>query len=337
MRQQHQPTTNKHSVFALVQCIPAPLAGLALGIASLGLCLEGRFAAGGILQYSGAAIAAGLLLLLLAKYISQPQLILKDLEHPVIGSVMPTFAMASMVISKSLVAQGSSAGVGLWYGAIALQVILLLGFVLHRVRQPSWQVVVPSWFVPPIGIVVAAVTCPGPAQLALSQLLVSFGLVCYGLMLTPMLYRLIFHPRIAEGAKPTLAILAAPASLTLAGYLTVVEQPSFALVAVLMGVALLMTALVYLSLIHLLRLPFSPGYAAFTFPVVISSTAMYRCAELFSHQGLPEQSLLLLIADIELVIACCLVGYVALRYAMAAYRHLQQQKQLAVEACQSAS
>ncbi|GGA79330.1 hypothetical protein GCM10011369_21580 [Neiella marina] len=230
------------------------------------------------------------------------------------------------MLAKGLVNTSESIAVALWYGAIVLQFLLLVGFVCHRLRQLEWHHLVPSWFVPPIGIVVAAVTCPTEQQLLLSQHLVTFGLICYGLMLVPMLYRLIFYPRIDSGAKPTIAILAAPASLTLAGYLSVTEQPSVVLVAVLMGVAVLMTSLVYLSLLHLLRQPFSPGYAAFTFPTVISATAMYRCAELFAHHGLKESQLLLRLADVELAIACLLVSYVALRYAHAAWRYWRQRR-----------
>jgi tellurite resistance protein TehA-like permease len=36
---------------------------------------------------------------------------------------------------------------------------------------------------------------------------------------------------------------------------------------VLLGIAVLMTGIIYLAFIKLLRLPFSPGYAAFTFPL----------------------------------------------------------------------
>jgi len=82
-------------------------------------------------------------------------------------------------------------------------------------------------------------------------------MACYGLMLPLMLYRLIFSHEVPDAAKPTIAILAAPASLSLAGYLTVSQDPSLLLVAVLLGIAVLMTGIIYLAFIKLLRLPFS--------------------------------------------------------------------------------
>lgn len=74
-------------------------------------------------------------------------------------------------------------------------------------------------------------------------------------MLPMMIYRFIFTHEIPDAAKPTLAIMAAPASLSLAGYLTVVSEPSPVIVALLFGIAVLMTAIIYLAFTRLLRLP----------------------------------------------------------------------------------
>ena len=57
------------------------------------------------------------------------------------------------------------------------------------------------------------------------------------------------------------------------------------LVAVLLGIAVLMTGIIYLAFIKLLRLPFSPGYAAFTFPLVIGATALFKVGQLLSSSG----------------------------------------------------
>ncbi len=54
----------------------------------------------GYAQLSGAVIASVLLLILAFKFVLHPRLLLKDLAHPVVGSVVPTFAMATMVVSK---------------------------------------------------------------------------------------------------------------------------------------------------------------------------------------------------------------------------------------------
>lgn len=52
------------------------------------------------------------------------------------------------------------------------------------------------------------------------------------------------------------------------------------LVALLFGIAILMTAVIYFAFWRLLRLQFSPGYAAFTFPMAIGATALYKLSNL---------------------------------------------------------
>ena len=294
--------------------VPTPMAGLALGIASLGWAWEnvGLFAGGA--QMLGAVIAAVLLLILTAKFVLHPQLLMQDLAHPVVGSVVPTFAMATMVVSCAL---GGNLGTGLWLFAIALHLAFLVTFIWHRLKDFKLHHMVPSWFVPPIGIIVADVASPGGAFAPLAQVLLWFGIVCYAVMLPMMLYRLIFCAEVPDAAKPTIAIMAAPASLSLAGYLTVTAEPAPVLVAVLLGIAVLMTALIYLAFIKLLRLPFSPGYAAFTFPMVIGATALFKTAALAETLGLDAATInqLRWLAEGELVIATLVVSYVALRFA----------------------
>ncbi|ART80489.1 TDT family transporter [Oceanisphaera avium] len=294
---------------------PTPMAGLALGIASLGWCWENLGVFNGHAQFMGALLAGLLLVILTSKFILHPQLLAQDLAHPVVGSVVPTFAMTTMVIAKAVGGQLSS---GLWLLAIALHLWFLVTFAWHRFKHFELHHMLPSWFVPPIGIVVADVTSPGGVFESLAQGLLWFGLVCYAVMLPMMLYRLVFCPPLPDGAQATLAVMAAPGSLCLAGYLTVTPDPNLLLVAVLLGIAVVMTLIIYLAFIKLLRLPFSPGYAAFTFPLVIGAAALFKVARLARELGWDETSVsqLTWLAEGELIIATLIVSYVALRFAL---------------------
>ncbi|MFT6835711.1 MAG: exfoliative toxin A/B [Francisellaceae bacterium] len=293
--------------------IPTPMSGLALGIASLGVCLEYLYTFHGLAQNISMILASILLLFILIKFMVHPHLIKQDLSHAVVGSVIPTFAMATMVISTTVAKLSLSLAVFLWLVAIAFHLVFLVKFTIHRMRDFELHHMVPSWFVPPVGIIVAAVTFPNVAVLLpLAEGLLIFGIATYAILLPIILYRLIFSATVPDAAKPTLAVLAAPASLSLAGYLTIVANPNPLMIALLGGIAVLMTALVYLSLINLLRLPFSPGYAAFTFPLVISSIAMYKTSEWMLGNSLLSEysSNIHAIASFEAVIAALVVVYV---------------------------
>jgi tellurite resistance protein TehA-like permease len=145
-----------------------------------------------------------------------------------------------------------------------------------------------------------------------------FGLLVYAVMLPVMVYRLIFSHEVPDAAKPTIAIMAAPASLSLAGYLTVTASPSPVIIGLLFGIAVLMTFIIYMAFFKLLRLPFSPGYAAFTFPIVIGATALFKLAAWMQAQGIEAHYInqVFNLAYLELIVATLVVGYVAVRYYM---------------------
>lgn len=299
--------------------VPTPMAGLALGIASLGWCWENIADLHGMGQWSAALIASTLLVILSAKFLSHRHLLRQDLAHPVTGSVVPTYAMALMVVSHSLRQFYPRAGDTLWLIAVILHALFLASFIYHRSQAFELHHMVPSWFVPPVGIIVADVTYGGnPLLLPIAQGALLFGMLAYALLLPLMLYRLMFSQPVADAAKPTLAILAAPASLSLAGYLTVSAHPSPVVVALLFGIAVLMTVSIYLALIHLLRLPFSPGFAALTFPMVIGATALFKLAGWMQSSVMTQVYSVQIrgLAIMELWVATGVVGYVTVRYVM---------------------
>lgn len=296
--------------------IPTPVAGLALGIASMGWCLENLLPLDGRGQTAGAVIAGILLCMLTVRFICHPDTLHRDLKHPVVGSIVPTFAMATMVVSKALGRVFPVTGEILWFLAVGVHLVVLALFIWHRARDWQMNHMVPSWFVPPVGIVVADVTCPGAAYTELALILLAIGLTSYLVMLPLMVYRLVFRSEVPDAAKPTIAIMAAPASLSLAGYLTVVKEPSLLVCAVLLSIALLMTLFTYIALFHLMRLPFTPGYAAFTFPMAIGATALYKMAHLVA--GFPQATQyaeqLRMLATGEAVIAALVIAYVSARF-----------------------
>jgi len=302
--------------------LPTPICGLALGIASLGWCWDYFDFLSGKGQFIGAFIASVILFAVFFKFVKQPKLLIGDLKHPIVGSVVPTFAMCLMVVSNALGKVSLFLGDTLWLLAVLIHVLFLVTFVFHRVKKFSLHHMVPSWFVPPVGLIVADVAFSGSKVLEpIAIITLNFGLLMYAVLLPLMIYRILFCHQIPDDAKPTIAILAAPASLSLAGYLTVIENPSPVVIAVLMGIALLMTLVIYMSFIHLLRLPFTYGYAAFTFPMVIGATALFKIADWMQYINMKSQYVnqIYNLACFELLIATGIVMYVAMRYVYSFY------------------
>lgn len=308
-------------MIAKVRHLPTPLAGLALGIGGLGMCLDAVLRAQGRIETVSAALALLLLLALCVRVALHPDTLKADLKHPVVGSVAPTFAMALMVVSHGISLYWPQLGSAVWLLAIAIHVYFLVAFIRYRRRDFSLHHMVPSWFVPPVGIAVAAVAWTGEFGSfthGVAWACMAFALLCYAVMMPLMFYRIMFRESIPVGAQPTIAILAAPASLTLAAYLRVSPTPYPLLVIIMLGLAITMTLIVYGAFIHLLRLPFSPGYAAFTFPMAIGATALYQVEAVFVKWQLPAAMIrqIDMLGRIELGIATAVISYVALRFVL---------------------
>lgn len=293
--------------------IPTPISGLALAIASLGLLLEGIFPMDHYIQYGLAAIALFFITLLTIRFIKHPNTFLNDLEHPVINSVIPTYSMSLMAISKSIYNLNATIGLGLWFFAIVLHVFFLIMFLKEQYKIKKMENIIPSWFVPPVGIIVSAVSLPDPRFAFLAQGIFWFGFVMYMIMLPIVLNRILFYENIAKEKHPTIAIMAAPSSLCLAGYLNVFPSPDFIITNLLFGMAILFTATIYLSFYHIMKEKFHYGFAALTFPMVIGATALKMYIHWLSNYNI-NAGFLSVIFWIEVIVAILVVFYVFCNY-----------------------
>ncbi len=300
--------------------IPTALAGLALAIASLGWSWENVFSLQGKAQITGALIASLLLSLLLFKFLLNPNVLKEEIAHYMKGSMVPTFAMTTMVIANSVNYFNHQFAVLLWITAIIFHLLFLLLFVYYRLPNFKFEHLLPSWFIPPIGIVVATISLPigvlSTELLNIAYISLVFGFVAYALLLPILLYRCFVYSKLRESEKPTIAIFATPASLILVGYLAIIETPHYMNVTLLSVLALSMTLFVYYAFKKLLRLPFSPAYSAFTFPLVMGATAMFKVSHFLLESGSRVWLVngVQYIAYAELILATIMLLYVCFRY-----------------------
>ncbi|MDX8335993.1 TDT family transporter [Candidatus Cetobacterium colombiensis] len=254
--------------------LPVALTGLALGVSGISgavaVVLDSRA------LYVGNFISLMLLLPIIVKNILHFDVFKEELKHPTLGSFIPTLDMALMNFSVVLYKLSPTLGKGLWLLCIFLHLIFGVSFIYHRFRSWNIEHMVPSWFVPPIGVVVASVNSGVMGMPQLAQAIFYIGFAFYIVMLPMMLYRVIFVDKIDDARLPTFAIMAAPPNLCLAGYLVAFETPNPAMVGFLFPLGIFMTALLYISMVKIIRLKFTPVYASFTFPLAIGSTAIIK-------------------------------------------------------------
>ncbi|MBO6332983.1 TDT family transporter [Enterococcus gallinarum] len=303
-----------------LNAIPIPICGLILGTVSLGnlLFAEGFEAIGNIFCLIGILIMGLFLLKLFFTF----KHTLADLKNPIIASVAPTFTMSLMVISVVLerVFPNLLMNDLLWLTSIGLHLGLMTYFVVVHILPVdiTLEYVYPSWFITFVGIGVIPNTSAVFIK-ELGEIVVWIALVLYFALLPVILKRIIFQKMTEASAVPLITILTAPGSLCLAGYLSVFKEGSALFVALMLVLSQAIYFCVVFYMKKMLEVGFYPSYAAFTFPLVISATAMFKSSQFFIDRpilfGTTE-----LLSIIETVLAIAMVCYVLLKYFVHLYR-----------------
>ncbi|QUY17140.1 TDT family transporter [Treponema vincentii] len=294
---------------AFLKKYPIPIAGLILSLFALGNLLQ---------SYSNRIrLAIGFLAFILyaiyvLKLLFLNTQIKSEFENPVIASVFPTFTMASMLFAVYLKVFFPALGNAVWYAAVLGHCVLIVWFSCKFLPHFAIKKVFPSWYIVYVGIVVASVTAPAVKQLLIGQIAFWFGFLTYLCLIPIVCYRIIKVKEIPEPAQPTLVILSAPGSLLLAGYLNAFPEKTTAMVYLLLVFSLVFYVIAIGCLPKLLRLKFTPGYSAFTFPLVISALAVKLTGAYFKRGG----ALLTVITKTEEIVAVVIVFWVLVCYSV---------------------
>jgi len=293
----------------IIDKIPLPMSGLMLGLASVGNLLSGY---GNSYKLLFGSISGIIFVLLTIKITINTKSVLKELDNPVVASVFPTYFMGAMILSTYL--KSISAGIAyiMWIVAIVLHISYLLYFTKKHILNYDIKKVFPSWFIVYVGVVVASVTSPAYSQQGFGKIIFWFGLISL-LLLLPIVIKRINKVEIPQPAQPTIAILCAPISLLLAGYLNTSIDKNLMVVLVLLVFSQLAYVYVIINLPKLLKLKFYPSFAAFTFPLVISAISIKGATNLLKSSGY-DIILLNYLAQLEEVLAVLIVVYVLFRY-----------------------
>jgi exfoliative toxin A/B len=250
---------------------PIPACGLMLGLAALGNLLA--FYGQGI-RYLVGAPALILLMLLTAKAVMFPASIREGFANPAVAGVMAAYAMSITILSTYLAPFSQTAGRLMWFTGMLLHAVMIICFIRTYLLKFNIKKVFPSYFVMFVGIIAGSVTAPVFGLQAAGQLIFWAGFVTYLILIPVVLYRIYVIGQVPVAAVPTIAILAAPASLSLAGYLNSFPEKSMMMISLLTALSLLMFVLTLSQMPGMMKNGFSPAYSSFTFPFVISATAI---------------------------------------------------------------
>ncbi|MGX7058848.1 TDT family transporter [Vagococcus humatus] len=230
-----------------------------------------------------------------------------------IASTFGTFSMGLILSAKPLMAYSPLLSKGIWGLGLIIQLALIIYFTATFARKKKLELVLPSWFIVYVGIVTVSMTAPLFQAFLLGKLIFWFGFIAFFILLPIIIKRLKKMP-LPKPLAYTIGIMAAPASLNLAGYLSVFETKNMAFVMFQLLLASALYVYVLFQLPKLVRLPFSPAQVGLTFPLVISATGMKMSSVYFTHFWPQLGQVFSMILLIELVIATISVLWVLKNY-----------------------
>lgn len=295
----------------IVCSIPIPICCVALGFAGSGILLKSYHP---LLPILCGSISFLVSLLVLSKLILVQNTIRDIFSDPVQSGAFAAFPMTGMFLSIYLSQWGAfTAGKILWMLAVLLHVTIILVFSLRYIRKFRIQNVHGTWFLVYIGIAASAIAAPAHNVQDLSLPLLYFAMSCLPCLLAVVSWRYLRYPEVSDGQKPLFCILAAPVSLCLCGYLQSAPAKSFCLVTAMLPFSVLLYIVAAGRLITLPHKTFYPGHAAFTFPFVISASAMKQSIVFLESRGCRFQ-LLPWVQTAETFAAVFLCVYVFVRF-----------------------
>lgn len=284
--------------------IPSPLAGLSLGISGLGTALEHAFPTGYWLP-AATALALPLTLLVLLKLALCPDVLKKEMRHPVLGSLPVAVSMVLMFSSVVIRPLAPAISLVMWFTGMCIAVIGMAVFYFFQMAARKKENLLPSYFLALGGLLVVAMTVPRPEWAGLANGLMIFGDAVFFAVFTPVLWRAVRGAPLPPALMPVTAIFAAPCNLLIASWIAVYgTAPTGIWLVFCLGTML--NIWMYVLLPSFVRLPFSPAQGSLTFPMTITATAAFKLSAFWPA--------LKVIAYGELCVAAAVVACVCVRY-----------------------
>jgi exfoliative toxin A/B len=295
-------------MYKILTRVTFPISGLMLGLASAGNLFQNNYIGNvmGILSFA-------ILILLIMKVFLQTEIVRNNIKNSDIASSLPTFSMGVMTLSTYFSEVNQSLAKVIWIIALLIHIIIILYFTKEFIFNFKLSELLPSYFVVYVGIVVGSVTSKVFGFEQVGRLLFYFGFACYWMLLPIILYKVFILKNISKSSQPTLAILTAPPSLCLAGYIQSFSEHNAIIINLLFLVSQTMFLIVMFHLPKLLKLKFYPSDSAFTFPLVITAVSISMVNN-WLIKSFNSIKFLNIIVITERIIAISIVLFILYRY-----------------------
>lgn len=234
----------------------------------------------GILLVVSIAIFLVITVLYALKAARFPDAVKREFAHPVKINFFPTISISLLLFAIAFLRLNSDLSRVLWIVGAAIHLVFTIVILSAWKQRTTFQIqhANPVWFIPVVGNIIVPIAGVEHAPAEVSWFFFSIGLIFWLVLLTVVLYRVIFYQPLAERLMPTLFILVAPPAIGFVSYLRLMEQEAGApaldgFARILYYVALFIFLLLLAQLRQFVRLPFYISWWAYLFPTAAITIA----------------------------------------------------------------
>lgn len=258
------------------------LNGLALALHAASPFYKLAETAAGIALWVAIAVGAVIAVGYIAKALRYPSMVAWEWHHPVRVAFFPTITISLLLMATALDAHYESIARIVWMigtvGQGVLTVAVINGWISHRSIEVGH--LTPAWFIPAVGNVIVPVAGANFGYIEVSWAFFAVGMMFWGVLLTLVMNRLIFHDPIPGRLFPTMVILIAPPSVAFVAYVKMTGGVIDGFARVLIYTGFFFAALVLAELPKLAKLPFALSWWALSFPLASLSIASFMFARI---------------------------------------------------------
>jgi len=253
-----------------------------------------------VLLWIGIAAVGLIALVYLAKAVRYPGMVAWEWHHPVRLTFFPTITVSLLLMATALAAHHPGMARIIWHIGVLGQGLLTLAVINSWISHRSFEVghLTPAWFIPAVGNAVVPVAGVEFGYIETSWAFFAIGMLFWGILLTLVMNRLVFHDPIPGRLFPTMVILIAPPSVAFVAYVKMNGGVIDGFARVLIYAGFFFAALVLAELPKLARLPFALSWWALSFPLAALSIASFLFARIEQsafHQAVGAAVLVVLI------------------------------------------
>jgi tellurite resistance protein len=164
------------------------------------------------LLYVSEALIAVVIVTYLVKLLRYPNIVQFEFNHPIKMNFYPILSKLFLITSIIYLNTNPALSKYLWWIGAAVQFTFTLVVMSAWIRHTRFEVhhINPSWFIPVVGSILVPIAGVKHGPIELSWFFFSIGFFWWLILMTLVIYRLVFHNPVPDKLIPTFFILFAP-------------------------------------------------------------------------------------------------------------------------------